>query len=84
MLSRMFEDDDQLPFLIRRWINGDSALPAVLRLLDLDRADEAATIARVAIRDPRSPDDERALAEIREEADEALNEELDKVGVPRV
>lgn len=67
----MLENDDQLPFLIRRWANGESAVPAVQRLLDLGRPDEAATIARVAIRAPRGEDDEAQLARLIHEAGSA-------------
>ncbi|HEY8847654.1 MAG TPA: hypothetical protein VIO12_00070 [Thermoanaerobaculia bacterium] len=46
----MFDEDAQLRFMIRRWINGDSALPAVRRLLEMGYVDEAAATARVALR----------------------------------
>lgn len=60
----MLDDDDQLQFLIRRWANGDSAVPAVRRLLELGRHDEAATIGRVAIHAPLGSEDEAELARL--------------------
>src|SRR5688572_7148739 len=60
----MLDDDEQLRFLIRRWVNGDSAVPAVERLLVLGQHDEAATLGRVAIRAPIDADDEATLARL--------------------
>jgi hypothetical protein len=65
----MFADDDQLTFLIRRWANGDSAVPAVRRLVELGSHSEAATLARrVAIRAPIDALDEACLADLINEA----------------
>lgn len=46
----MFDEDPVLRFLIRCWINGESALPAVRRLLETGHPDEGAATARVALR----------------------------------
>lgn len=57
-------DDDELTFLTRRWLNGESALPVVTRLRELGQDLEAAATARLAIRDPECPDREALEAAI--------------------
>ena len=46
----MFDEDPQLRFLARQWLNDGSALPLVRRLLDNGHTDEAAATARLALR----------------------------------
>lgn len=50
--------DSQTLFQARRWFNGDSSLPLVLRLRELGFDDEAAAMARLALRDPECLDRE--------------------------
>ena len=62
----MFDDDSQLLFLTRRWANGDSAYPAVARLRELGFDDEAAAMARLALRHPDCADRESLEAALHE------------------
>jgi hypothetical protein len=48
--------DPELTLFIRHWFNGGSALPVVERLFAGDEPDEAACIARLALRDPECVD----------------------------
>jgi hypothetical protein len=59
-------DDAQLTFLTRRWLNGDSALPLVVRLRELGYDTEAAATARLAVRDPDCLDREALEAALHE------------------
>jgi hypothetical protein len=46
----LFEDEDpQVLFLIKRWHNGDSIMPAVRRLMELGDMDRAGATARLAL-----------------------------------
>jgi hypothetical protein len=63
----VLRDDPRVTFLIRRWANGDSILPAVHRLMELGFNDEAAATARLGLVDSECQDRpalEAALLEI--------------------
>lgn len=64
----MFEECPEVIFLLRTWINGGSALPAVRMLIDNGYGFEAACTANVAIRKPDCEDREALLAAIGEVA----------------
>lgn len=58
--------DSQLKFLTRRWFNGDSGLPVVVRLRELGFVDEAAATARLALCNPECLDREALEAALLE------------------
>lgn len=62
----VIRDDPTVTFLIRRWANGDSILPAVKRLMELGLNDEAAATARLGLADDACRD--------RDELEAALHE----------
>ncbi len=57
-----FDADSEVRFLVRRWGNGESALPIVRRLIDLGFPDEAAATARLALVFPECLDREQLEA----------------------
>ena len=69
-VREMIADDPECRFLVRRWLNGDSALPLVESLMETGQDVEAGATARLALKDPECPDREPLEAALRRIAGE--------------
>jgi hypothetical protein len=67
---QLMDEDPAITFLIRRWANGESALPVVERLSQNGSEDEAAAVARLALASPECADRDELEAVLRRIASE--------------